>query len=79
MLRVLHPVDEITADDFRYVRKWKIWANYESRSLLLAEDLLVALRSADMLALVHRYEVCQDNKNKNVKTDDIHKKMTCYC
>lgn len=58
MLRVLHPIDKITADDLRYIRIWKIWTNYDSRSLLLAEDLLVALGSTDMLAVVLRDEVC---------------------
>lgn len=58
MLRILQPVDEVTADDLRYVRIWKIWANYDSRGLLLAEDFLVALGSADVFTMIRLYEFC---------------------
>lgn len=57
MLRVLHPVDKITADDLRYIRIWKIWTNYESRFFLFTEDLLIALGSTDMLATILFYKV----------------------
>lgn len=57
MLRVLHPVDKITADDLRYIRIWKIWANYKSRFFLFTEDLLIALGSTDMLATILFYKV----------------------
>lgn len=57
MLRVLHPVDKITADDLRYIRIWKIWTNYISRFFLFTEDLLIALGSTDMLATILFYKV----------------------
>jgi len=62
MLRVLHPVDKVTAHDLGDIRIWKIRTNYESRGLLFAEDLLVALGPTNVLAVVFRDEVCAIEK-----------------
>lgn len=70
MLRVLHPVDKVTAHDLGDIRIWKIRTNYVSRGLLLAEDLLVALGSTDMLAVVIRDKACAIEKtNKSSENE----------
>lgn len=58
MLRVLHPVDKVTAHDLGNIRIWEIRTNYVSRGLLPAEDLLIALGPTNVLAMVLRDEVC---------------------
>ena len=59
MLRVLHPVDEVPADDLGYIGIGKVRTDDVARGLLLAEDLLVAFRAAYVLPAIVRYEVCR--------------------
>lgn len=51
VLTVLHPIDEVSADDVRLVREWIVWTVDRSIGLFLTEDLLVALRTSDVLGV----------------------------
>lgn len=57
VLGVLHPVDEVPADQLRHVGKGVVRAEDEPAGLLLAQDLLVALGAANVFSVVLTYEI----------------------
>lgn len=51
ILTVLHPVDEVPADNVGLIRKWIVRTEHVSTGLLPTQNLLVALSSSDVLSI----------------------------